>query len=241
MCSGRPRRRPGETREVPGPSLTLRTGLGTALTLLLTPPLRAAHNGAMLVTRRELPILVVNLIYIPAFTLIAFRGRNYEFLLYAGIVLLAAALVLWRQRTVKFTPLILWGLTIWGLLHMAGGNIRVAGDVLYGFQLIPVFMRYDQFVHALGFGTATLVCYHLLLPYLKPEGTSWGMLAVLIVLMGCGVGALNETVEFLAVLIMPETGVGGYDNTMWDLVFNLIGALIAVGYLTWQRARRPVG
>ena len=195
----------------------------------------------MLITRRELPILVVNLLYITTFALVALRGRNYEFLLYTGIVLLVAALVLWRQRTVKFTPLILWSLTIWGLLHMAGGNLRVAGDVLYGLQLIPVILRYDQLVHAFGFGTATLVCHHLLLPYLNLEGANWGVLAVLIVLMGCGVGAMNEIIEFFAVVVMPETGVGGYDNTMLDLVFNLIGALLAVTYLTWQRPRQATG
>jgi hypothetical protein len=27
---------------------------------------------------------------------------------------------------------------------------------------------------------------------------------------------------------VPETGVGGYENTLWDLVFNLLGALAAV-------------
>ena len=124
---------------------------------------------------------------------------------------------------------------------MAGGNLRVADDVLYSMQLIPIFLRYDQLVHCFGFGTATLVCHHLLQPYLKTEDVNWGMLAILIVLMGCGVGALNEIVEFIAVIVMPETNVGGYNNTMLDLVFNLIGALIAVAYLTWQRTRQATG
>ena len=42
--------------------------------------------------------------------------------------------------------------------------------------------------------------------------------------MGMGLGALNEVVEFVAVLTMPETNVGGYTNTGWDLVSNLAGA-----------------
>ena len=109
----------------------------------------------MIVTRRELPILLVNLVYISTFALVALQGRNYEFVLYTAIVMLIAALVIWRQRIVKFPPLILWGLTIWGLLHMAGGNLRVADDVLYSMQLIPIFLRYDQLVHCFGFGTAT--------------------------------------------------------------------------------------
>ena len=40
-------------------------------------------------------------------------------------------------------------------------------------------------------------------------------------------GAGNEVVEFIATLVMPDTNVGGYENTGWDLVSNLIGTVIA--------------
>ncbi len=198
----------------------------------------------MLLKKGELPVLAVNAIYIPVFTVIALRRSNAEFLLYAGIILVVAALIVWKQRSVRFDPPILWGLSIWGFLHMAGGNIPVGdGDrVLYGVELIRIYpylhiLRFDQMVHAFGFGVATLVCHHLLRPFLKPDITRWGVLAFLLVLMGSGLGALNEIVEFIAVLRLPETGVGGYENTLCDLVFNLIGSLIAVAYLT--RRRRP--
>ena len=36
---------------------------------------------------------------------------------------------------------------------------------------------------------------------------------------------------------MPETGVGGYHNTMLDLCFNLLGGILAVTWLTWQGRR----
>jgi len=192
----------------------------------------------MLLTRRELPVLIVNLIYVPAFTLIALRELNFEFLLYIGVVLVVGALVVWKQRKVKFDLMILWGLTIWGLLHMAGGDNQVGDDVLYGLQLIPVVLRYDQFVHAFGFGTATLVCHHLLQPYLREGIDRWRTLSVLIVLMGCGLGAINEIIEFIAVKTIKDTHVGGYDNTLWDLIFNLIGGVFAVGWLTVRKRRR---
>ena len=192
----------------------------------------------MLLNRREIPVLIVNLLYVPAFTIIALRDLNFEFLLYVGVVLLVGALVVWKQRSVRFDLPILWGLTIWGLLHMAGGNILAGDDVLYGLQLIPVVLRYDQLVHAFGFGTATLVCHHLLKPYLREGIDRWRTLAVLIVLMGCGLGAVNEIIEFIAVKTVPETHVGGYDNTLWDLIFNLIGGLLAVGWLALRRARQ---
>ena len=44
-----------------------------------------------------------------------------------------------------------------------------------------------------------------------------------------GFGALNEVVEFAATMLVPETNVGGYENTGWDLVSNLVGVLLATG------------
>lgn len=196
----------------------------------------------MLLTKRELPILIVNLIYVPIFTIMALRGDNDEFLLYAGVILIVGAWVLWKQRKIRLDRSILWGLTIWGLLHMAGGNLHVAGHVLYELILIPIVprldvLRYDQLVHMFGFGVATLLCHHLLRPYLREGIDRWGTLSLLIVLMGSGFGAVNEIIEFVAVLGIPETGVGGYENTLLDLVANLTGGILAVFWLAWQRNR----
>ena len=206
---------------------------------LATAPAAADHRG-MLLTKRELPVLVVNLIYIPAFMAVAWRRANYEFLLYAGVVVLVAAVILWQQQKIRFDRTILWGLTIWGVLHMAGGNLHVGDEVLYALQLVALapeldILRYDQVVHTFGFGVATLVCHHLLRPHLRTGIEHWGILSFLIILMGSGFGALNEIVEFIAVLGVPETGVGGYENTMLDLVFNLLGGILAVIWLAWRR------
>lgn len=191
----------------------------------------------MLLTRREMPIAIFNAIYILAFSLIALRGKNYEFLLYAIIVIVVAGWILYKQQTAQLSVELLWCLSIWGLLHMAGGNIAIddTGHILYELQLIPVVLRYDQFVHAFGFGTATLVFHHILRPFLKPRPPSWWPLAILIVLMGSGVGAINEIIEFIAEKTLEDTHVGGYDNTMFDLVFNLIGGVLAVLLLSIKR------
>lgn len=195
----------------------------------------------MLLTRRELPILAVNAIYIPAFALLAWRRGNYEFLLYVVVILLVAAVVLWKQRHIRFDPVILWGLTAWGLLHMAGGNVPVGDGVLYGVQVFPLFpnhsiLRFDQIVHFFGFGVATLIAHHLLRFLLRGDIRGRSTLAFLTILMGSGFGAVNEIVEFLAVLALPETGVGGYENTLWDLVFNLLGGIAATLWL-WATGR----
>jgi len=52
---------------------------------------------------------------------------------------------------------------------------------------------------------------------------------------------LNEIVEFFATVILPETGVGGYINTSLDLVFNLLGALIAMGFIYWHERKKMAG
>ena len=194
----------------------------------------------MLISRRDVPILVVNLIYFPFFSALAVSRSNYEFMLYAGVILVVAISIILAQHRVRFSGTILWGLTIWGLLHMAGGNLRVGDDVLYGLVLVPILpsyeiLRYDHFVHLFGFAVATLICHHLLRPYLQARIEHWFVLSILIVLMGSGVGAINEIIEFLAVKTMPRTGVGGYDNTLLDMVFNLLGGLLAVFILSRQR------
>jgi len=223
--------------------------------------------------RRDLPVILFSAAYMVVFVGLSLTRQNYEFILYAAVVVALAAWILYKQRTVQFDSVTLWGLSLWGLLHMAGGNLRVGGGVLYNLQLIPVVLRYDQLVHAFGFGTATLACFHILRGMLRPDivappafrerdmgvtashspsplgrgaGVRAGLdarpgcpgrftLTILVILMGCGVGAINEIVEFIAVKLMPETNVGGYENTLWDLVFNLLGATVAA---TWASTSR---
>ena len=50
-----------------------------------------------------------------------------------------------------------------------------------------------------------------------------------------GLGATNEIIEFSAVLMVPDTNVGGYINTALDLCFNALGAVIAVVVIGLRR------
>ena len=116
---------------------------------------------------------------------------------------------------------------------MLGGRVIINGAILYRYQLLS-FVRYDQFVHLFGFGFATLAAYYILKLNLKNK-TNWVGISVLLVFIGIGLGTLNEIIEFIMVLILPETGVGGYYNTMWDTVFNAIGAILAVIWINIKR------
>ena len=57
---------------------------------------------------------------------------------------------------------------------------------------------------------------------------------VALLAIGMGIGAGNEIAEFSAVLFIERTGVGGYYNTAWDLVFNSLGALLGVIVIAFQ-------
>lgn len=171
--------------------------------------------------------------------LLAFRHLNYEFAFYAAAVGLQIWLLLYIDRRVQFSALVLWGLAIWGLLHFAGGLAPIPEAItepgrqpnLYNMRLWPWFPKYDQLVHAFGFGMTVLLCYEALCARFKQPLRIDLPLGSVLFLCAMGLGAVNEVIEFVAVLLMPETNVGGYINTGWDLVSNGVGALIALGYL----------
>lgn len=169
------------------------------------------------------------------------RG-NSEFLFYVAVMVLLIGVVWLVHREVDLTAGALWGLTIWGLAHMLGGLVIVPegwpinGDirVLYNLWLLPERLKYDHVVHAYGFGMTTWVCWQGLHAAFRSRGVSLRPTAgtlLLVATAGMGFGALNEVIEFAATLLVPETNVGGYLNTGWDLVANLFGASMAAALI----------
>jgi len=51
-------------------------------------------------------------------------------------------------------------------------------------------------------------------------------------------GALNEILEFIVSIAVPQSGVGGYMNTSLDLCADLIGAVLGLLYIYWREVRR---
>lgn len=184
--------------------------------------------------RGQLPILIFNIVYLLIATFFFLSKENYEFILYIGVIVLLFVLILATNKKVNYPNFVLWGLTLWGMMHMAGGGLKLPnGEVLYALILIPIsksygIFRYDQLVHIFGFGIATLIMYILLKPLLRKDIKKFTALSIIIVMAGFGVGALNEMIEFLATVFTPQTGVGGYINTSLDLVADLIGAVLAL-------------
>lgn len=141
----------------------------------------------------------------------------------AAVLALGVAVAALDARVPLSTP-VLRGLAAWAVLHLAGGIVPLGeGRILYNARLGPPLVRYDRLVHAFGFGIATIACWEVLRPHLREPRPAFGIAAAT---MGMGLGALNEVVEFLASRV-ATTHVGGYRNTGWDLVFNLVGCAAA--------------
>lgn len=155
--------------------------------------------------------------------------------LIVGLVVLVCRLE--RQSSLGIG--VMWGLAVWGCAHLAGGVIPLDGDrTLYNAIVGIDLIRFDRLVHAFGFGYATLVCGKVMRRWIPAGRLAFGP-ATMIVFAGLGVGALNEILEFIATLVLPDTNVGGYVNTGWDLVFDLAGGIVAVIWLT-RRAGKPL-
>ena len=112
--------------------------------------------------------------------------------------------------------------------------------VLYNWWIVPGYLKYDQLTHAYGFGLTTWLCWQGLVAALRAGGhenvqPTLGLMT-LCAAGGMGFGALNEVIEFFATLTLPETNVGGYRNTGWDLVSNLVGCSVAAVWI-WLAGR----
>jgi uncharacterized membrane protein YjdF len=57
------------------------------------------------------------------------------------------------------------------------------------------------------------------------------VVCVVTILAASSIGAVNEIIEFLAVVGLGTDGVGGYTNTAIDLVANLLGAITGTLYM----------
>lgn len=186
--------------------------------------------------KKHVILLFINLGLIIGFGLLFLARHNYEFITYIGAISVYLVLIGISLRKIDYTLATLVGLTVWAALHMAGGGVIIGEDRLYDVMLIPLsstypIFRYDQLVHIWGFGAATLLAYSLLAAPLKDPREHPIAVGFVLVMAGLGVGALNEILEFIVTIFVPNSGVGGYLNTSLDLCSDLIGAILALVYI----------
>ena len=182
------------------------------------------------------------LAYFIGFLIAAISMGNYEFIFYEMAMALIIAAIVFMDRRVEFSRLTLCGLALWGLLHLSGGIVPIPPEyigggeenptaVLYNLKLAAWLPKYDQFVHAMGFGFSAIAAHEALQSHFKCKLPINFQIGSILFFMALGLGCLNEIIEFIAVLSIPNTNVGGYYNTGWDMISNATGALIAILYL----------
>lgn len=183
------------------------------------------------------PVLICALLLLAGFTVYYLLHGNREFMIYIGVIVGYLALILATRHRVRYPIGVLWGFLVWAILHMLGGSVYLGPTRLYEWMLLPLsrslpILRYDQAVHAFGFGVTTALAVALLRPYLAPGRAPGRDLALVVVMAGLGFGALNEIIEYGVTLVVPDSGVGDYQNSSLDMVFDLLGAL---GAWIWLR------
>jgi len=200
-----------------------------------------AHPSVAAAARAHLPMVTAAGVVFVAFeTAAAVRG-DASAASYAAEMILLFWLVLVADRFIGFSEAVLWCLVAWSALHMAGGLVATGhGRVLYNEPLGVPGIHYDRVVHAFGFGTATAACWQALRRCREGPAPTFG-LVVLAALAALGLGALNETAEFLMTRVSSTTSIGGYRNTGFDLISNAVGATaVATWIYVRGRTRRPM-
>ncbi len=204
---------------------------------------RSTSRNPRAIQNRQPRLIAFSAFYLGVALLAVIQTRNTEFAFYLVSLAVIIAAVLWLDRRIQFSPAVMWCLSIWAALHLAGGLMPLPpgwpydGDhaVWYSGWIIPGILKYDHLVHAFGFGTAAVAALQGMRPssvrYTRP---SLGQ-AISASLVGCGLGSVNEILEFIATRISPETNVGGYENTAFDLVSNLVGTVLAMAVVKFVR------
>jgi len=147
---------------------------------------------------------------------------------YLQVVAVLVVLTMLADRAAKFSRRLVAALTSLAILHLVGGLMTPVGDAptFYETWIVHGVLKFDQLVHAYGTAVLTVACARLVLGLLGDGVRRGSGLAFVAALMACGLGAVNELVEFLFGLHNAHLFAGGMENTGWDLAFNLLGAVI---------------
>jgi hypothetical protein len=195
------------------------------------PPARAA-------ARRHPLVVAVFAAYLTAFFVYGLATGADLTVPYVLIVGAGGYLVARLEPPSGYSTIVLVGLSLWAAGHLAGGTVGIADDRTLYNAVIGGRLHFDNVVHFVGFGTAALAWWEATRPWLRADAGHRLGVAMAVWLAGMGVGALNEVVEFVATLALPDTNVGGYHNTGRDLIANMLGAAVA-GLIAARRLAVP--
>ena len=178
-------------------------------------------------------------------TLLTLLFQNYEFLLYAITVILLVAVLYQTDRYFRFERLGLWLFNTWLILHILGGLASFRGVRFYDLVLLDLvgapydILKYDQLVHFYCYVVIAILMWSVVQKIARVDA-SLAVVSVVTILAASSLGAANEIIEFLAVVLLDTDGVGGYTNTAIDLVANLLGAIAGTAFMCARRESRII-
>jgi hypothetical protein len=178
--------------------------------------------------RRTPAVALFTLGHVTVFTIVGLV-RDQSFLwVYLPAMAASITIVVWIDHRWGPIPVVLlWLLSIWAGMHLAGGlapDPSGQKDILYGWWLIDGYLRWDHLVHGFGIGAATAVLAFAARDSDRP--LIWGFVLAQVV------GVVNETAENIVALFVEGSNVGDAVNTAWDIIWHLVGALVAVIWMT---------
>lgn len=190
--------------------------------------------------QKEFAVLSFTLFYLIFFTIYAIIQKNTEFIFYSSILFFVLYLGIIIHKRVQLPEFIIIGFSLFGLLHLLGGNLVLNGTRLYETTFFYNTIRYDNIVHFIGSGLATLAFNVLLYDFFQTEKKVHHTTYYLVLIfMTLGVGTLNEIIEFFAVIFFhAQEEVGDYINNSVDLIYNFIGALAMILLIDFSYSRK---
>ena len=179
--------------------------------------------------------IIASYLLLAVFVILSIVQKNAEFMIYAGVLIPVVLIVHYTDNLFTYKNIFLWGFAIWMLMHLLGGLAVWNGTRFYDLILFDIvgepysILKYDQVVHFYCY----VVIAGLLSSVVKKVVTvraSKPTVFIITVLAATGIGAINEIIEFLPVVLFASPGPGGYINTAIDLIMNFLGSIAG----TWS-------
>ncbi len=204
------------------------------------------------IKKRRLQDILIIILALAVFilTLIHWRAGNMEFIYYGILTfIISIPFIFFFYRKIGISTPLLIGMSLLVIVNLcAGGIVKVGGVRLYDWILIKLFyidseftaIKFDQIVHAYGGFICSMVIFRFMKYFNKEIRFNSSFFIFIAALAGFGAASFYEVVEFVATFFKIN-GVGGYHNTLLDMISNFIGALISIPILMRVERRKKRG
>lgn len=181
------------------------------------------------------------------FAIYAYFSNVKDYINDSIILIILLSLIYLLRKYLDFTQSIFILLIIGFISHNLG---------VFGFYNVsPIPIQYDHITHFIGLFAVSTLFFNFFKKYFSDNKINNVLILIIIILATLGVGSLIETAEFLGFLkfgfgegflkfgglgdtplteeVLRDIDLigGGWVNTMWDLVYNALGALFGVTFM----------